>query len=65
MACLFDDNSQQYLILVNASNQHSIWPASLPVPDGWQPVHGPAERHAAVHFVDQHWADLRPAESLQ
>ena len=61
MTCLFDDESQQYFILVNAYNQHSIWPHSLPLPDGWQAIHGPAERCAAVHFVDQHWTDLRPA----
>ena len=60
MASVFDEQDKTYLILVNELDQHSIWPDSLPIPDGWRVIHGPAERHMAVNFVDTHWTDLRP-----
>jgi MbtH protein len=29
-------SSEAHLIVVNGQGQHSIWPATLPVPAGWQ-----------------------------
>jgi MbtH protein len=58
---LFDDENQPYLVLVNDLNQHSLWPASLPSPNGWRAISGPLGRSAAIQFVDDHWTDLRPA----
>jgi MbtH protein len=60
VANIFDDENQSYCVLINAFGQHSIWPSSLPVPHGWHLIHGPSDRHAAVHFVDLHWTNLRP-----
>jgi len=62
---LFEDESQSYWILVNADNQHSLWPESVPVPAGWRVIHGPAQRGAAVHFVDLHWTDLQSSAPVQ
>lgn len=60
MPNLFDDENQLHVVLVNQSNQHSLWPLSLPQPDGWQVISGPLGRGAAIQFVDEHWTDLRP-----
>jgi MbtH protein len=57
----FDYPDRDYLVLVNAENQHSLWPHALPVPDGWQVVHGPAARPDCLEHVDRHWTDMRPA----
>jgi MbtH protein len=56
----FDDETAPYLVIVNSVNQHSIWPESLPFPEGWCVIAGPTERRSAVQFVDDHWVDLRP-----
>lgn len=56
----FDDTNESYLVLVNGTNQHSIWPESLPQPEGWRVIAGPAERSTAIQFVDDNWTDLRP-----
>jgi MbtH protein len=57
----FEHDDSSYLVLINADNQHSLWPASIDVPAGWTVAHGPAARQACLDYVDAHWTDLRPA----
>ena len=56
----FDDESAQFLVLVNDENQHSLWPVFADVPDGWQTVFGPDDRASAVDYVEKSWTDMRP-----
>ncbi|MEU9919201.1 MbtH family protein [Streptomyces sp. NPDC051001] len=60
----FDREDGSYLVLVNAENQHSLWPADAAVPAGWQAVFGGADRAQCLRYVEQHWTDLRPASLL-
>ncbi|MGH9238268.1 MAG: MbtH family protein [Vicinamibacterales bacterium] len=56
----FDDPEADYIVLVNDEEQHSLWPANLPVPGGWTAV-GPRGRRAdCLAWVESHWTDLRP-----
>lgn len=56
----FDDEHQSYLVLINAENQHSLWPVFAEIPAGWQAACGPAGRQACLRYVDEHWTDMRP-----
>ncbi|QBI54644.1 MbtH family protein [Streptomonospora litoralis] len=56
----FDDPEGRFLVLVNDEDQHSLWPEFAEVPEGWQQVHGPVERAAALEYVEANWTDLRP-----
>lgn len=56
----FDDESAQFLVLVNDENQHSLWPVFADVPDGWRVVFGPGDRASAVDYVEESWTDIRP-----
>ncbi|MDT0303833.1 MbtH family protein [Streptomonospora wellingtoniae] len=56
----FDDTEGRFLVLVNDEDQHSLWPEFAEVPDGWRRVHGPADREAALAYVEENWTDLRP-----
>ncbi|MBK7859243.1 MAG: MbtH family protein [Archangiaceae bacterium] len=60
----FDDDAAQFVVLVNAEGQHSLWPARLSCPLGWRQVHGPQPRAECLAFVDRSWKDIRPL-SLQ
>lgn len=57
----FDDTeSGTFLVLVNEEGQHSLWPAFIDVPAGWQVAH-PADSHQACHdYIEEHWTDMRP-----
>lgn len=49
-----------FIVLVNGEDQHSIWPASKPVPDGWTPIGEPGTRAACIELVEERWLDMRP-----
>jgi MbtH protein len=57
----FDDPNGTYLVLVNAENQHSLWPDFADVPQGWTVTFGPAPRQKCVDYISVNWTDLRPA----
>ncbi|MGW0808757.1 MbtH family protein [Nonomuraea sp. NPDC002799] len=56
----FDAENDEFYVLVNAEEQHSLWPAFAEVPAGWTAVFGPDERTAAIGYVEAHWTDIRP-----
>lgn len=57
---LFDDDNGRFFVVVNAEEQHSLWPATIDVPAGWRVVFGEADRPACVEYVEQNWTDIRP-----
>lgn len=57
----FDDTGGQFLVLVNEDRQHSLWPAAMAVPAGWQAVFGPDGRGDCLAYVERSWTDMRPA----
>ncbi|MEV5718931.1 MbtH family protein [Amycolatopsis mediterranei] len=56
----FEDPSGTYLVLVNAENQHSLWPEPIDVPAGWTVTFGPASRQSCLDHVEANWTDMRP-----
>jgi MbtH protein len=61
----FDDTGGPYLVLVNAEDQHSLWPASIEIPAGWTQVFGEESHEASVRYVDEHWTDMRPRSLVE
>ncbi|MEO3974464.1 MbtH family protein [Streptomyces sp. CAU 1734] len=60
----FEDADASYRVLVNAENQHSLWPAFAEIPAGWTVVHGEDSREACLEYVETHWTDMRPASLI-
>ena len=56
----FDDESANFVVLVNEEEQHSLWPTFSDVPAGWRVVYGEADRGACLDYIDQNWIDIRP-----
>jgi len=61
----FDDPDGTFLVLVNAENQHSLWPSFAEVPAGWHRTHGPASRQDCLDHVEAVWTDLRPRSLVE
>lgn len=61
----FDDESLSFLVLLNAQQQYSLWPAFADVPPGWQTVAGPDSRASCISYIEAHWQDMRPAALKQ
>lgn len=61
----FDDETGEFLVLVNHERQYSLWPAHLDVPAGWS-VTGPrGRRQACLDWIDANWTDMRPASLVR
>lgn len=61
MSSPFDDPDAQYLVVVNAEAQYSLWPAFADVPAGWTVVLPATGRAECLDHIERHWTDLRPA----
>lgn len=55
----FEDPDQNYVVLVNHEDQHSLWPEYLEIPKGWNLVHR-GSRDECLRYVTEHWTDMRP-----
>jgi MbtH protein len=61
----FEDPDAEYLVLVNAENQHSLWPVFAAVPDGWETVFGKAGRQDCLDYIEKSWTDMRPKSLIE
>ncbi|WP_331752333.1 MbtH family protein [Streptomyces sp. NBC_00829] len=59
----FEKDDATYRVLVNTENQHSLWPAWLDAPGGWNTQYE-GSRESCLEYVETHWTDLRPARDL-
>jgi uncharacterized protein YbdZ (MbtH family) len=64
MTSPFDDETSTFAVLVNNEDQHSLWPAHLGIPSGWNQVFQGPSRAECLQYIEQNWLDLRP-KSLQ
>ena len=56
----FDDENATFYVLINAEEQHSLWPVFADLPAGWRVVFGAGSRADCLSYVQQNWTDLRP-----
>ncbi len=54
------DDGRTYVVVVNAEEQHSIWPAERPPPSGWHRSGFAGSKHACLDHIESVWSDLRP-----
>ena len=56
----FEDDSGEYLVLVNEEGQHSLWPAFREIPAGWTAVGPRGKRSECLDWIEANWTDMRP-----
>ncbi|WP_432151871.1 MbtH family protein [Streptomyces sp. bgisy029] len=57
----FDNEDGVFHVLVNDEGQHSLWPAFVEVPAGWNVVVSDSSRQTCLDHIEENWTDLRPA----
>jgi MbtH protein len=60
MANPFENDDIDYFALINDERQYSLWPAFVPVPEGWTVAHGKVSRQACLDYINENWTDMRP-----
>ncbi|GAB3010031.1 MbtH family protein [Amycolatopsis acidiphila] len=61
----FDDEAAEFLVLVNAEEQRSLWPTFAEIPAGWRAVHGPDSRAGCLAHVEATWKSIRPLSARE
>ncbi|OLZ67268.1 MbtH family protein [Streptomyces sp. IMTB 2501] len=56
----FERADGTYLVLVNDEGQHSLWPAFVEVPAGWEIVRPEGDRQSCLDYINENWTDMRP-----
>jgi MbtH protein len=57
---VFDNESIDFLVVVNDEEQYSIWPAHRDLPNGWQAVGEARSREDCLNYIEEVWTDMRP-----
>ena len=65
MANPFDSEEGTFCVLVNAENQHSLWPAGFKVPLGWSTTGPSGSRKECLEWIDKNWTDIRPKSLIR
>ncbi len=55
-----DEDTREYVVLVNSEEQYSLWLADLEVPKGWNQVFARNNKKACLDYVKEVWTDMRP-----
>ena len=56
----FEDDGQEFVVLINEEGQHCLWPASLDIPSGWSRTGPSGVRALCLAWIEEHWTDMRP-----
>ncbi|WP_416975966.1 MbtH family protein [Streptomyces sp. 4F14] len=59
----FEDDNGTYLVLTDAEGRHSLWPAAIAVPDGWDVALGASSRADCLAYVEENWTDICPVRT--
>lgn len=51
---------EEFVVLVNHEEQHSLWPAWKQIPDGWRSAGFEGSKTDCLAFVEAAWTDMRP-----
>jgi non-ribosomal peptide synthetase component F len=56
----FEAETGQLDVLVNGEGQYSVWPSTLPAPEGWTIALRDSDRVTCLSLIRSAWTDLRP-----
>ena len=61
----FEDEEGDFLVLINAEGQFSLWPAWKHVPGGWQVTGPKGTRKECLDYIETTWTDMRPRSLIE
>jgi len=61
----FEDDNQEFCVLINDEGQYSLWPTFKKIPKGWTAVGPQGARKDCVAYIQANWTDLRPRSLIK
>lgn len=56
---------RQYVVVINAEEQYSIWPQGRVIPEGWESAGFEGKENECADYIDRVWRDMRPRSLRQ
>jgi len=56
----FENENEEFLVVVNDERQYSIWPSFRDIPAGWTAVGVQGNRKVCLEWIEANWTDMRP-----
>ena len=53
-------DGDEFKVLMNDEEQHSIWPSAQPIPAGWQQVGPVGSKAEVLEWIRENWTDITP-----
>jgi MbtH protein len=53
-------DTREYLVVLNDEEQYSIWLSDQPLPSGWRAEGTSGSKDACLDHIEQVWTDMRP-----
>jgi MbtH protein len=60
MAADDQDDTRNYVVVMNHEEQYSIWLKGKQIPDGWHSVGKEGPKAECLEYIDREWVDMRP-----
>jgi MbtH protein len=61
----FEDETGEYLVLVNDERQYSLWPSFRENPAGWSAIGPWGLRKDCLEWINANWTDMRPLSLVE
>lgn len=55
-----DEDTTNYLVVMNHEEQYSIWPDYKEIPNGWNAVGPSGPKKECLEYIEKVWTDMRP-----
>lgn len=53
-------DGDEFKVLVNDEEQHSLWPSAQPIPKGWKQVGPVGPKQECLDWIEKNWTDIAP-----
>lgn len=60
MVFMSSQDSEDYICLINAEEQYSLWFAWKKIPLGWKKVGPQGNKDVCLQYIKEMWTDMRP-----
>ena len=55
-----EEDSFDYVVVVNHEEQYSIWPTGREIPNGWRNAGKEGKKKECLAYIEEVWTDMRP-----
>ena len=55
-----EEDTREYVVVLNHEEQYSIWPVDREIPAGWRDAGRRGPKKDCLAYIEEVWTDMRP-----